>query len=109
MARPWRPGNIVNASALDRDVTTQAPFPRLINSPPDETVVLTWIAFKSRAPRDEVNAKVMKDSRLAKTDPNEMPFDCKRMTYGGFEVLVDAIAPVPDKSSVLRHDRSQTR
>jgi uncharacterized protein YbaA (DUF1428 family) len=65
--------------------------------------------FKSRTHRDEVNAKVMKDPRLAKTDPNAMPFDCKRMAYGAFEVLVDAIAPVPDKSSVLSHDRSQTR
>jgi uncharacterized protein YbaA (DUF1428 family) len=72
------------------------PFPRLINSTPDETVVLAWIGFESRAHRDEVNAEVMKGPRLAKLDGNEVPFDCKRMAYGGFEVLVDAIAPVPD-------------
>ena len=78
----------------DLDVTRQVPFPHLINSAPDETVVLAWIVFKSRAHRDQVNAKVMKDPRMAQMmDPNAMPFDCKRMAYGGFEVLVDAIAP----------------
>ena len=75
------------------DVKRQVPFPHLINSTPDETVLLAWIVFKSRAHRDEVNAKVMKDPRLAKIDSHAMPFDCKRMAYGGFEVLVDAIAP----------------
>ena len=78
----------------DLDVKRQVPFPHLINSTPDETVVLAWIVFKSRAHRDEVNAKVMKDPRLAKIDSHAMPFDCKRMAYGGFEVLVDAIAPM---------------
>jgi uncharacterized protein YbaA (DUF1428 family) len=77
----------------DLDVKSQVPFPHLINSTPDETVVLAWIVFKSRAHRDEVNAKVMKDPRMAEMmDPNAMPFDCKRIAYGGFEVLVDAIA-----------------
>jgi uncharacterized protein YbaA (DUF1428 family) len=47
--------------------------------------------FKSRADRDRVNAKVMKDPRLATMcDPKSMPFDVKRMAYGGFKVLVDA-------------------
>jgi uncharacterized protein YbaA (DUF1428 family) len=56
---------------------------------PDETVVFSWIAFKSRAHRDRVNAKVMKDPRLAKMmDPKKMPFDGKRLIYGGFETLV---------------------
>ena len=58
---------------------------------------IAWIVFKSRAHRDEVNAKVMKDPRLAAMDPNTMPFDCKRMAYGGFEVLVEDVAPVPDR------------
>ena len=79
----------------DLNVKGQVPFPRLIDSKPDETVVFAWIVFESRAHRDEVNAKVMKDPRLAKMDPNAMPFDCKRMAYGGFEVLVDAFAPMP--------------
>jgi uncharacterized protein YbaA (DUF1428 family) len=81
----------------DLDVKSQVPFPRLINSTPEETVVLAWIVFKSRAHRDEVNAKVMKDPRLAAMDPNAMPFDYKRMAYGGFEVLVEDVAPVPDR------------
>ena len=81
----------------DLDVKSQVPFPHLINSTPDETVVLAWIVFKSRAHRDEVNAKVIKDPRLAAMDPNAMPFDCKRMAYGGFEVLVEALAPAPDR------------
>ena len=58
---------------------------------PGETVVFSWIVFKSRAHRDRVNAKVMKDPRLAEMmDPKAMPFDAKRMIYGGFKVLVDA-------------------
>ena len=54
-------------------------------------MVFSWIGFKSRAHRDRVNAKVMKDPRLA-ADMNgkSMPFDVKRMLYGGFKVLVDA-------------------
>jgi uncharacterized protein YbaA (DUF1428 family) len=53
-------------------------------------VVFAWIVFKSRAHRDRVNAKVMKDPRLSDMmDPKSMPFDCKRMVYGGFKVLVD--------------------
>src|SRR5687767_7410529 len=67
------------------------PFPRKVKLKPGETVVFSWIVYKSRAPRDRVNAKVMKDPRLAKMmgDPNSMPFDVKRMAYGGFKVLVD--------------------
>jgi uncharacterized protein YbaA (DUF1428 family) len=53
--------------------------------------VFSYIVFKSRAHRDQVNAKVMKDPRLANMmDPKKMPFDTKRMVYGGFKVLVDA-------------------
>ena len=56
---------------------------------PSETVVFSYIVFKSRAHRDKVNAKVMSDPRLAKMmDMNKVPFDCKRMLYGGFKVLV---------------------
>ena len=52
-------------------------------------MVFSWIVFKSRAHRDRVNAKVMKDPRLSGMDPKSMPFDCKRIVYGGFKVLVD--------------------
>jgi len=66
------------------------PFPRLLKTKPGETVAFSWITFKSRAHRDQVNAKVMKDPRLAKMmDTKAIPFDAKRMLYGGFKVLVD--------------------
>ena len=52
-------------------------------------MVISWIVYKSRAHRDRVNAKVMKDPRLANMDPKTMPFDMKRMVYGGFKTIVD--------------------
>ena len=56
-----------------------------------ETVFFSWIVYKSRAHRDRVNASVMKDPRILKmmTDPWAMPFDVKRMLYGGFKTIVD--------------------
>ena len=55
-----------------------------------ETVVFSWIIYKSRAQRDRVNKKVMKDPRLAEMmKPGAMPFDMKRMGYGGFKTVVD--------------------
>ena len=66
------------------------PFTRLVKAKPNETVVFSWILYKSRTHRDRVNRKVMKDPRLAKMmDPKSMPFDVKRMAYGGFQVRVD--------------------
>jgi len=65
-------------------------FPRSVKLKRGETVVFSWIVYKSRADRDRINAKVMKDPRLADMmDPKNMPFDGKRMIYGGFKVLVD--------------------
>jgi uncharacterized protein YbaA (DUF1428 family) len=64
------------------------PFPQKIKLKPGETVVFSWIVFKSRTHRDRVNAKVMNDPRLAKMDMASMPFDPKRMLYGGFKTLV---------------------
>jgi uncharacterized protein YbaA (DUF1428 family) len=58
---------------------------------PGETVVFSWIVYKSRAQRDRVNAKVMKDPRLAAMmDPKKRPFDGMRMFWGGFKVIVEA-------------------
>lgn len=66
-------------------------FPRQLKLKRGETVMFSWITFKSRADRDRVNARVMKDPRLAKMmDPKAMPFDSSRMAYGGFKVLVQA-------------------
>src|SRR5262245_5800743 len=74
----------------DLNVKTLVPFPRRIKLKPGETVVFSWIGFKSRAQRDRVNARVMKDPRLAKMKGDAVPFDWRRIVYGGFEVLVDA-------------------
>jgi uncharacterized protein YbaA (DUF1428 family) len=74
----------------DMAVKMGMPFPRMMKIKPNETVVFSWITFKSRAHRDSVNAKVMKDPRLSDMDPKSMPFDMKRMAYGGFKILVDA-------------------
>jgi len=66
-------------------------FPRSVKLKPSETVIFSWIVYKSRAHRDRVNAKVMKDPRLAAMmDQASMPFDVKRMVYGGFKILVQA-------------------
>jgi uncharacterized protein YbaA (DUF1428 family) len=66
-------------------------FPRSVKRKPNETVMFSYIVYKSRKDRDRINAKVMKDPRLAKMmDMKDMPFDAKRMIYGGFKVLVDA-------------------
>ena len=73
-------------------------FPQSVALKRGETVVFSWIVFKSRAHRDRVNAKVLKDPRLADSmDPKTMPFDSKRMIYGGFKVLVDDSQPSGDR------------
>jgi uncharacterized protein YbaA (DUF1428 family) len=69
-------------------------FPRSVKLKPSETVVFSWITFKSRAHRDRVNAKVMKDKRIAGMDPKDMPFDGKRMIYGGFKTSSRLEPPV---------------
>jgi uncharacterized protein YbaA (DUF1428 family) len=77
--------------ADDVKVGKRTSFPRSVKLKPGETVVFSWIAFKSRAHRDRVNAKVMKDPRLADMmDPKGLPFDGKRMIYGGFKLLLKA-------------------
>jgi uncharacterized protein YbaA (DUF1428 family) len=64
-------------------------FPQSVKLEPDETVVFAWIVYESREHRDRINEQVMKDPRLANMDPQSMPFDMKRMTWGGFKVLVE--------------------
>ena len=65
-------------------------FPQSVNLKPDEVVFFSWIVYKSRKHRDGVNAKVMKDPRLAMMmNPKAMPFDGKRMFMGGFKALVE--------------------
>ena len=66
-------------------------FPQSVRLKRGETVFFSYIVFKSRAHRDRVNARVMKDPRITGMgDTKDMPFDAKRMFWGGFKVLVDA-------------------
>jgi uncharacterized protein YbaA (DUF1428 family) len=76
--------------ADDVKIGKRTSFPRSVKLKRGETVVLSWIVFKSRAHRDRVNAKVMKDKRFGKMmDVAAMPFDGKRMIYGGFKTVID--------------------
>jgi len=72
----------------DLNVKFGRAFPKQMKIKPGETVVFSWIVYKSKAQRDRVNARVMKDPRM-KMEETPMPFDVKRMASGGFEVLVD--------------------
>ncbi|MDP3741353.1 MAG: DUF1428 domain-containing protein [bacterium] len=68
-------------------------FPKMAKAKPNETVWFSYIEYKSKKHRDEVNAKVMKDPSMKSDDPNhmeKMPFDMKRMAYGGFKVVVNS-------------------
>jgi uncharacterized protein YbaA (DUF1428 family) len=74
----------------DMNIAKVVSFAKAARLKRGETVVFSWIVFKSRAHRDRVNAKAMNDPRLkSMMDPRAMPFDPRRMVYGGFTVLVD--------------------
>lgn len=67
-----------------------ATFQKRVKAKRGEVVVFSWIVYKSRAHRDKILPKIMQDKRLANmADPKDMPFDMKRMSYGGFKVIVD--------------------
>jgi uncharacterized protein YbaA (DUF1428 family) len=75
--------------ADDVKVGKRTSFPRSVKRKPNETVVFSWITYKSRKHRDAVMKKVMTDKRLAAfMNPKEMPFDTKRMIFGGFKTIV---------------------
>lgn len=63
-------------------------FPQSVKLKPNETVFFSWIVYKSRANRDSIMKKVMKDPRMLKMGPEMMPFEGKRMIYGGFKPMV---------------------
>ena len=87
----WREhGALEYRECVGDDLQTKhgTPFQKRVKAKRGEVIVFSWIVYKSRAHRDKVNAKVMKDPDLI-CDPNNMPFDFKRMAYGGFEVLVE--------------------
>jgi uncharacterized protein YbaA (DUF1428 family) len=74
----------------DLNIKNMTGFPKMVKAKAGETVVFSWIVYKSRGHRDAVNKKVMKDERItAMMDPKDMPFDVKRMAMGGFKVSVD--------------------
>ncbi len=93
-ARIWRKhGALDYVEAVGNDLTSKwagIKFPRTVKAKPSETVVFSYIVFKDRKHRDMVNAKVMKDPFMKDAQPEQMPFDMKRMVYGGFRVLVEA-------------------
>jgi uncharacterized protein YbaA (DUF1428 family) len=64
-------------------------FPQSVKLKPDEVVVFSYIVYKSRTQRDRINKKVMADPRITAMDPKTMPFDAKRMFFGGFKTLVE--------------------
>lgn len=73
----------------DLEVNFGVSFKKLAKVKPGETVVFSWIVYKSKAQRDRINAKIMKDPRMLKLmEETKMPFDIKRMAYGGFKFLV---------------------
>jgi uncharacterized protein YbaA (DUF1428 family) len=90
--RMWRKhGALDYKECIGDDLKTKwgSTFTRLLKLKPGETVVFSYVVFKSRAHRDRVNAKVMKDPRIAKMMKNGMPFDGKRMFWGGFKAMVE--------------------
>ena len=92
-AKVWREHGALDyreCVAEDVKVGKWTSFPRSVKLKPGETVVFAWITYKSRKHRDRVNTKVMKDPRLADMmDPKALPFDGKRMFWGGFKPIVE--------------------
>jgi uncharacterized protein YbaA (DUF1428 family) len=94
----WRDhGALDYKECVGDDLATKfgTPYPKLMKLRKGETAVFSWITYRNKAQRDKVNAKVMQDPRMKPpTDPKskkmKMPFDMKRMSFGGFTVLVDA-------------------
>jgi uncharacterized protein YbaA (DUF1428 family) len=80
--------NYVESVADDAPMGKVTSFPRSVKMKPDETVIFSWVTYKSRADRNRILKKVMADPRL-QMDNKNMPFDGKRMIYGGFKVFLD--------------------
>lgn len=81
----------VECAGDDLNVKMGLPFTKLAKTKPSETVVFSYIVYKSKADRDTINKKVMKDKRMNEMCPKDgkMPFDMKRMAYGGFKAIVE--------------------
>lgn len=93
-AKVWKDhGALEYRECIGENLNTKfgLPFPKVAKTKAGETVVFSWIVYKSKAHRNAVNKKVMKDPRIAAScDPKTLPFDLKRMACGGFKVLVEA-------------------
>ena len=92
MGQVWREHGalaVVECVAEDVKPGEITSFPQSVKLEPDETVIFAWIVFESREERDRINAAVMQDPVMKDFDPKTMPFDGKRMFWGGFDVLVD--------------------
>lgn len=75
----------------DMNVKDTVSFTQLAGAKPEEAVVFAWITYKSREHRDEVNARVMADPRIASMgEKDELPFDCERIASGGFKMIVES-------------------
>lgn len=93
MGALWRQhGALEYREAVADDVKpgVHTSFPQSVQLRDDELVIFAWITYRSREHRDEVNAKVMADPLMETMDPSQMPFDAKRMFFGGFRVEVSA-------------------
>lgn len=92
-AKVWRELGALEyreCSGDDMKVKMGVPFPKLARAKPSETVIFSWIVYKSKAERNKINAKVMKDPRIAAMcDPENMPFGMDRFSYGGFKIMVE--------------------
>ncbi len=83
-------GALEYVESVGNDLKARWGFRKMAKLKPGETACFSWIVYKSKAQRDRVNKKVMKDKRIAAMmNPKAMPFDVKRMAFGGFEVIVD--------------------
>lgn len=80
---------VVECVADDVKPGKHTSFPQAVKLKPGEVVVFSWITYRSRRHRDAVNAKVMADPRLASMNPASLPFDGKRMFWGGFKPIVE--------------------
>jgi uncharacterized protein YbaA (DUF1428 family) len=92
-AKVWREhGALEYREAVGDDLKVKmgTAFPRVARAKSGETVIFAWIVYQSRGHRDRVNRKVMKDPRIAEMmQDKDMPFDVKRMSYGGFRIIVE--------------------
>jgi uncharacterized protein YbaA (DUF1428 family) len=93
MGKVWRDHGALEfreCAADDVKWGKRTSFLRAVKQKPSETVFFAYIVYKSRADRNRVNANAMKDKRVAgMMDPKALPFDAKRMIWGGFKVVVD--------------------